>query len=421
MLPHSKSTATKAVSALIAIAMIVSVVTIGGVAQMDSEDSDTSGGNAEPNDSIENATRIQYGQEMDANLSSPSDVDYYAINASAGDAIVPRLHPENRLKGAIAIDLVTRNGEVRTELTNDLASGPQNTPCQIPSADGYTGNVMEFNGTYYLRVRTASNFFCRTFEPNESATYDYTLAVNRTSLDEHEPNENGTTATTLELDETANATFAGYDSDVYAVNLTAEQNYTVTLESTDGFLGAIWVYGKESQPVDDPFWPHTEDNSSPYIFDPNGSTVAAVDSTLGRTTSVSFTPGESKTHYVQIVQNEYNGNLLDQSPYELTVNRTAGSPSDDDRTGESESPGGEDADSDGLTDAKEETFGTDPRNADTDDDGLPDGREVTEFGTDPLSEETDEDSLTDECELRNDLDPTNPDTDDDGTLDGEEV
>lgn len=58
-----------------------------------------------------------------------------------------------------------------------------------------------------------------------------------------------------------------------------------------------------------------------------------------------------------------------------------------------------DSDRDGLTDAEEETLGTDPFEPDSDGDGLYDREEVKVYETDPL----------------------NPDTDSDGYLDGDEV
>ncbi len=105
---------------------------------------------------------------------------------------------------------------------------------------------------------------------------------------------------------------------------------------------------------------------------------------------------------------------------------------------------GVDSDSDGLTDAQEEYYGTDPLNADSDNDGINDYRELVDFGTDPLNPDTDDDGIndfnevfvyeTDPLNLDTDgdllydggellylTDPLNPDTDDDGLTDGDEV
>ncbi len=105
---------------------------------------------------------------------------------------------------------------------------------------------------------------------------------------------------------------------------------------------------------------------------------------------------------------------------------------------------GDDSDGDGLTDAEEALFGTDPGDPDSDDDGLEDGQEVA-LGTDPLEEDTDGDGLSDGDEVNllgtdpqatdsdgdglsdgdeqavYSTDPTDPDTDGDGLSDGDEV
>ncbi len=89
-----------------------------------------------------------------------------------------------------------------------------------------------------------------------------------------------------------------------------------------------------------------------------------------------------------------------------------------------------DSDNDGLTDAEENTLGTDPNNPDTDGDGINDGDEVNN-GTDPLNS-CDPDNTRDECDADNDgltnaeeatlnTDPNNPDTDGDGINDGDEI
>ncbi len=105
---------------------------------------------------------------------------------------------------------------------------------------------------------------------------------------------------------------------------------------------------------------------------------------------------------------------------------------------------GADSDSDSLTDAQEEYYGTDPLNADSDNDGINDYRELVDFGTDPLNPDTDDDGIndfnevfvyeTDPLNLDTDgdllydggellylTDPLNPDTDGDGLTDGDEV
>ncbi len=102
-----------------------------------------------------------------------------------------------------------------------------------------------------------------------------------------------------------------------------------------------------------------------------------------------------------------------------------------------------DADDDGLDDAREILYGTDPTRADTDGDGandgmeigngldpldsdsdgdtLPDGDELFVHGSDPLAVDTDLDGVTDDVEVSLSLDPSDPDTDG-GTLpDGREL
>jgi uncharacterized protein YegL len=80
----------------------------------------------------------------------------------------------------------------------------------------------------------------------------------------------------------------------------------------------------------------------------------------------------------------------------------------------------EDVDGDGLTNAREQTVGTDPTAADTDSDRLDDGPEIDEFGTNATLADTDDDGLEDGEEIRLGTDPLVADTDGDGVLDGEE-
>lgn len=81
-----------------------------------------------------------------------------------------------------------------------------------------------------------------------------------------------------------------------------------------------------------------------------------------------------------------------------------------------------DADGDGLTDAKEKTLGTNLNKPDTDGDGLTDGEEVNALKISPLKVDTDNDELSDFAETKTYFtNPNNPDTDADTFLDGKEV
>lgn len=85
-------------------------------------------------------------------------------------------------------------------------------------------------------------------------------------------------------------------------------------------------------------------------------------------------------------------------------------------------PGGDDRDNDGLTDAEENEYGTDPDDPDSDDDALSDGEEVKEHQTDPTDPDSDDDGLDDGEEVDDyGTNPRNPDSDNDGISDGGEI
>ncbi|PIR66673.1 MAG: hypothetical protein COU51_02610 [Parcubacteria group bacterium CG10_big_fil_rev_8_21_14_0_10_36_14] len=67
-----------------------------------------------------------------------------------------------------------------------------------------------------------------------------------------------------------------------------------------------------------------------------------------------------------------------------------------------------DSDNDGLTDEREITLGTDPRNPDTDGDRLFDREEVEVYNTDPLNKDTDGDTYEDGAEVQGGYDPKGP-------------
>ena len=67
-----------------------------------------------------------------------------------------------------------------------------------------------------------------------------------------------------------------------------------------------------------------------------------------------------------------------------------------------------DSDSDGLTDAEEATYGTNPLLADTDGDGLSDYLEVKVYNTNPLVADTDGDGYPDGVEVKSGHNPNGP-------------
>ncbi len=67
-----------------------------------------------------------------------------------------------------------------------------------------------------------------------------------------------------------------------------------------------------------------------------------------------------------------------------------------------------DTDGDGLTDAEEQTLGTDPLKTDTDADQLSDWDEVRVYRTNPLNADTDGDGYLDGEEVRNGYNPNGP-------------
>jgi outer membrane protein OmpA-like peptidoglycan-associated protein len=86
--------------------------------------------------------------------------------------------------------------------------------------------------------------------------------------------------------------------------------------------------------------------------------------------------------------------------------------------------GGDDGDDDGdgLSNADERKYGTNPYRADSDGDGLNDGDEIWRYNTDPLRSDSDRDNLSDGDEvLKYTTFPNKSDSDGDRLNDGEEV
>lgn len=359
----SSSAATKMASACLILTVLVSVVAVGGVAQTDTENSTASGGGAEPNDSMANATHISSDENIDANLSSGSDVDWYAVNVTAGNAVIPHLYLENDSDGrSIEIRLYNASGENVTAKKNDAMGGPEN----VAGGEGSFGeldahavapNVATANATYYVRVSTS-----QWDEAGENTTSPYNLTVRTKDLDQYDPNEDGPTATNIDSAGSVDAVMTPYDHDVYAVNLTADTNYTVSFEYTGDDTGDRFSMALRL----------TEDVNNVTDNQQFGSDSGRMLTELnGDDETVTISVNETGTYYLHLGQYLTN-QLLNEDAYELTVQNESRVPAD-----------GGDIDGDGLTDERESELGTDPSDTDTDGDGWSDLSEVNR-GCDPL-------------------------------------
>ncbi len=112
---------------------------------------------------------------------------------------------------------------------------------------------------------------------------------------------------------------------------------------------------------------------------------------------IDYTVRDGETYVYVVTARDFAGNESVPSPeYEsLPVRIELFSPRADK----------DDADRDGLTDAEEDSLGTDPRSADSDNDGLSDGEEVFVTGTNPTAADSDGDGVDDGREV---TEGTNP-------------
>lgn len=362
-MPNSSPTATKMASAFIALTVFVSVVAVGGVAQTDTEINSPSSGDTEPNDEMANATHISSDENIDANLSSGSDVDWYAVNVTAGNAVIPHLYLQNESDGrSIQVRLYNASGENVTAKKNDAMGGPEN----VAGGEGSFGeldahavapNVATANATYYVRVSESL-----WDEAGENTTSPYNLTVRTKNLDQYDPNEDGPTATNIDSTDSVDAVMTPYDHDVYAVNLTAGASYTVSFEYTGADTGDRFSMALRL----------TEDVNNITDNQQFGSDSGRMLTELhGDDETVTTTVNETGTYYLHLGQYLTN-QLLNEDAYKLTIQN------------ESRVPAGDrDTDGDGLTNEEEAELGTDPSDTDTDGDGWSDLSEVNR-GCDPL-------------------------------------
>lgn len=109
--------------------------------------------------------------------------------------------------------------------------------------------------------------------------------------------------------------------------------------------------------------------------------------------------------------------LSDALEFQLEALDPLSGDSDDDGVSDEE----EDLDNDTLSNAREQSLGTNPLHSDSDRDGLTDAAELDQYGTNATIADTDGDGLADGEEIELGTDPLDADTDGDGVLDGDET
>ena len=332
----------------------------------------------EPNEDRANATPVETGTNVTGELAA-GDQDWYAFEATAGRAILPRLELRgpNRER-SIRFGIYGPNGEFISAYPNDGMGGdPYSAGVDTIGESGPAEGAAfaEANGTYYVRVSAG-------YEA-DNGTGPYALSVATRRLDRFDPNQRAETATHLTPNVTVNATVTAYDPDWYAFEAAAGDRINVSVDSPFMSEMDVLVYGPDGTVL-----------RSSGLFDPPlNLTINAV---------------EDGTYRVALRQSDIHTWLLEEVPYDLSVDAAAGAATPD-------------ADADRLSDAEEAEYGTDPNCADTDGDGLADYEEVTQHRTDPTDADTDDDGRTDYEEKVYASDPTAIDSDGDGWSDRSEA
>lgn len=274
-----------------------------------------------------NATRIATDTEVQGALPPGDEADWYAVNVTAGEGIIPTLTLLDDIDGqSVSVHLYNGQGDRVTEMQWDGLPGALyiagHGPKEIQDDTAEAPDVAVTTGTYYVRVTRTQYATGQT-----DCSYAYSLTVDSRTLDPFEPNENGSMASPLALGETAAAVGAPYDHDVYVVNLTEGTEYSVQYagpgQDDESVFMKQLLYGT---------------NASNASFDTK-DTLEVLSSTFGRERTVTFTAQESGPHYILLAQSNANAQLIEHDGYHLTIRQT-NAPSGETSTADSDQENG---------------------------------------------------------------------------------
>lgn len=294
-------------------------------------------------DDRENAEPLAYDETIEANLSDGEDVDWYRVNATAGNALVATVYGHENENRSYSVRLYTASGAEVTEQNAELGDG-----VEFVGGDTFEGargrqpvlgvDVTEYDGPYYVKVSWHDDH--NEEQINESLSVPYNLTVTTRDLGQHDPNENATSATPISVGQSTTDVIAPYDQDVYAVELEAGTNYTVRYE------GAAETTMRKAMGI----FAGADNVTEAGVNDPVEGADYAHPKFIGNQT-LRFTAREDGTYYVVLGQYQGTVKFLVEDSYTLTVERTDDSSDAGDSTdtptanrSDGDTPGGSPAD-----------------------------------------------------------------------------
>lgn len=198
---------------------------------------------AEPNDDRQNATPIDIGAEVSGRIniteaengtSVANDVDFFAFEASAGQAININFGQTSFDEGTIS--LYGPEGEAIATTNYSVESDT-------------VGGVADEAGTYYVRLREMGTVRAGT-------EGEYRFSVDLGEQDSFDPNDGIGNATSIDRNEGVNGTLVRGDTDVFAVEADANETITAGISARNIQEGTpshveIAILDPEGERIDD--------------------------------------------------------------------------------------------------------------------------------------------------------------------------
>jgi PGF-CTERM protein len=232
---------------------------------------------AEPNDDIETATQANETGAINGDIDGAGDVDYYALNATAGSQF-----EISQGIGSSAVTLTLLDEDGNTVATRPYRSTYRNEEALL------IANASE-TGTYYLRVEG-------------EASDRYSIGVGITEPDTYEPNDAIDSATAIDAGQDLTGTIVRGDTDYFAIEAAAGERLAVNATGVESSQATL--FGPDGETIESGRI-HSE-SSQTILDDPSARTV------------LNTTVEESGTYYVGIEQDSsYVGEI--NGAYDLIV------------------------------------------------------------------------------------------------------